>query len=90
MLNLVHDVGELESYGTLKEVLSHYVWSCGMRKGLKLKQNHAKALLWCEHYDHTKLEPVYKLEPRPMHTDSREIQKLLGNIKVDEYGSFLQ
>lgn len=90
VLNLVHDVGELESYLRLKEVLSHYVWSCDMRNGLKLEQNHAEALLRCEHYDHTKLEPVYKLEPHPMHSDSIEIQNLLGNIKVEEYGSFVQ
>lgn len=85
----VHNVGEMESYDRLKPVFLHWVWASGFRKGLKLDMNHAKAFLWCKHFDKTKLERIFKPGPSPMHSESVEIQNMLGDIKVSEYGSFV-
>ena len=87
--NLVLNVGELETWLRLDNVLSHYVWAVGYRKGLKVDKNHAEALLRCKDFDKTKLQPIYKQVPRPIHGDSIYIQNMLGDIKVDEYGSFV-
>ena len=87
--NLVWNVGEWETCLSLDSVLSHYVWAGGYRKGLKVDKNHADALLTCKDFDKTKLEPIYKQVPRPIHADSICIQNILGDVKVDEYGSFV-
>ena len=86
---IVHNVGEMESYYMLIDEFSHYVWASGYRKGLRLDKYHAEALLELENFDSSKLEPIYKKVPRPMHGDSVDIQNILGNTKVLEYGSFV-
>lgn len=84
----VHNVGEMITYDRHPQVFSHWIWSCGMRKGLKVENSHAEALLKIDNCYENLLEPVYVSGPFPVHSESKEIQDMLGDIKVDEYGSF--
>src|SRR5450759_1877466 len=84
-----HNVGELDSYSRLTQVFSHWIWASGMRKGLKLETHYAKALLRLDHFDKKLLEPVYVSGPSPLHSESMEIQNVLEDTKVSEYGSFV-
>lgn len=83
-------MGELESYSRLNEVFSHWIWASGIRKGKRLKKSHAETLLRLDNFDKNLLEPVYMLRPTPLHSQSMEIQNVLGDTKVSEYGSFVK
>lgn len=85
----VHNVGEMETYSRHEDVLSHYVWASGYRKGVEVDRNHAEALLRSTNYDKANLEPIFKQVSRPTHSDSMDIQKILGDTKISEYGSFV-
>jgi hypothetical protein len=85
----VHNVGDLQSYGRLQSVFFHWIWASGFRKGERVDNNFAEALLRSSTFDQTKLEAIFKLEPMPMHSQSLDIQTTLGNNKVLEYGSFV-
>lgn len=82
-------MGELESYSRLNKVFSHWIWASGFRKGRRLNKGHAETLLGLDHFDKNMLEPVYIDEPSPLHSESMEIQNVLGDTKVSEYGSFV-
>ena len=85
----IHNIGEWETYARLIQIFSHWIWATGMRKGQKLNQYLAEAFLRVEHFDENHLEAVYVAGPCPPHCYSMEIQNLLGDTKVDEYGTFL-
>ena len=84
----VHDVGELESYSRHEHVFSHWIWAMGMRKGEKLDNNRAKSLLQLKHFDKTLMKPIFYITAKTS-TLSVDIQQILGNTKVVEYGSFV-
>ena len=60
-----------------------------MKKGSKLEKHYAEALLRLDHFDKKLLEPIYVFGPSPLHSESIEIQNVLGDTKVSEYGSFV-
>lgn len=84
-----HNVGELDSYSRLSQVFSHWIWASGIRRGEKLEKHHAEALLRLDYFDKNLLEPIYVSGPSPLHSESVEIQNVLGDTKVSEYGSFV-
>ena len=85
----VHEIGYLKSYDRLESVFSHWVWASGMRKGQKLEANHAEALLRVRAFDRNRLEPVYVDRVPLLDAESIEMQNLLGETRVDEYGTFV-
>ncbi len=85
----VHEIGYLKSYDRLDSVFSHWVWASGMRKGQKLDASHADALLRVSTFDCNRLEPVYIRKLTPLDAESIEIQNILGDTRVDEYGTFV-
>ena len=74
---------------TTKPIFLHWVWAFGLNKGRNVDNNHAEDLLRRTGFDKNMLRAVFEFEPSPMHSDSMDLQKILGKIKVSEYGSFV-
>ena len=70
--------------------LKHFEWSAGPKMGDKVSQKHGRKLLE-DNPDFYKpiLSTVYAYQ-RQQHQDSKEIQDDLGDVRVSEYGSFVE
>jgi len=85
----VLEVGFLESHGRLVLAPSHFVWASGYRKGRYIERTRGEAYLRVPHFDKSKIKPKFKYVPPPPHIDSVQLQTILGDIHVSEYGSFV-
>jgi hypothetical protein len=70
-------------------VFSHYEWKVGHKKGQRLDYITAKKLLRKPDFQKDHLDQIWVLDKAPAHSDSVELQNILGNTKVSEYGSFV-
>lgn len=85
----VLEIGFLESHGRLVPALSHFVWASGYRKGRFIERTRGEAYLRVKNFDKTKIKPKFKYVPPPPHDQCVELQTILGDIRVSEYGSFV-
>jgi hypothetical protein len=81
------EVGALSSIR--HHVFSHYEWNKGNCKGDRIDFNTAEILLRQPSFQKDNLKPIWILEEAPAHSDSIELQNMLGETKVSEYGSFV-
>lgn len=73
-----------------KPVVSHWVWAYGVREGKIVDKKHAKTLRKLDNFDKNLLKPIYKQEATsPLCLESMDIQTMLKDRGVAEYGSFV-
>ena len=73
-----------------QSVFSHWEWRLGPTRGQRILDTEADNLLQQPGFDRNALKTVYKTIYGPPQKESREIQDMLGNVRVDEYGSFVK
>jgi hypothetical protein len=81
-------LNDMDSTSTTKMQFSHYVWADGSRKGEMLTEVHAKQLLGLKTFDKKSLLPIYVQVP--IDVDRLNIQSILENNRLSEYGSFVK